>query len=222
MIRLLSPLLLLSLAGSGCSQGGAGDGPSANAADNAQASVAAPKAPEPLPDIVRVKLDTESGTIILALDAKHAPITTANFVRYVDEHRLDGTSFYRAARTRGDEKEGFIQGGIRRDYRRMLPPIAHEPTSKTGLKHVAGAISMARSDTAGVGAMGEFFIVTHAMPDMDAKPGEPGYAVFGKVVDGIAAVRKILAAPTFPGGSGAMKGQMIERSIKIVKAERVG
>jgi peptidyl-prolyl cis-trans isomerase A (cyclophilin A) len=78
---------------------------------------------------------------------------------------------------------------------------------------------MARTET---GAMGEFFITTEKMPSMDAKPGEPGYAAFGKVVEGMDTVRKILAAPTVPGaGRGAMRGQMIAEPVKIVSAKRV-
>jgi len=179
-------------------------------------------APEPLPDTVRVRLETEDGPIVVALDAKHAPITTANFVRYVDEHRFDGTSFYRAARTKGAPKDGFIQGGIRREPRRMLPPIAHEPTSKTGLRHVAGTISMAHSEVPGVGAMGDFFILASPMPSLDATRDDPGYAAFGRVVEGMNVVRRILAAETVPNaGRGAMRDQMIANPVKIVSASRL-
>jgi len=183
------------------------------------------RAPEPLPDVVRVRLETGAGPIVLALDAKRAPITTANFVRYVEEGRFDGTSFYRAAQTEGADGEmiadrGFIQGGIRRNYRRMFPPIAHEPTSLTGLSHEAGTISMAR--TAPGNAMGEFFIAASAMPSLDASGEEPGYAAFGRVVEGMDVVRRILAAPTVPNaGRGAMRGQMIAEPVRIKAARRV-
>lgn len=186
------------------------------------ANVAA--APEPLPDVVRVRLDTEAGPVTLALDARRAPVTTANFVRYVEEGRFDNTSFYRAAPTRGTDGEpiagrGFIQGGIRRNYRRMLAPIAHEPTSETGLRHEAGTISMARTE---IGAMGEFFITAKAMPSMDASDGNEGYAAFGKVVEGMDVVRDILAAPTVrDAGRGAMRGQMIAEPVRIVSAQRL-
>jgi peptidyl-prolyl cis-trans isomerase A (cyclophilin A) len=175
--------------------------------------------PQPLPDIVRVRLQTEAGPIVLALDAKRAPITTANFVRYVDEGRFDGTSFYRAAPTKGAPERGFIQGGIRRNYRRMFPPIEHEPTSKTGIEHEAGTISMAHTRP-GL-AMGEFFITTSKMPSMDARGNEPGFAAFGKVVEGMDVVRRVLASPTVPNaGRGAMRGQMIVEPVRIVSAER--
>lgn len=218
MIRLLMPLALLSLAVAGCS-GGAPDTVSTNTGAEVNAAAPEAKASEPLPDVVRVRLETAEGPITLDLDARRAPITAKNFVRYVEAGRFDETSFYRAARTKGDEQEGFIQGGIRRSYRRMFPPIAHEPTSETGLRHEAGTISMAYREPGY--AMGDFFITTKAMPGMDAKPGEPGFAAFGKVVEGLDTVRKILAAPTDEGGSGAMKGQMITEPVKIIAARRV-
>ena len=168
----------------------------------------------------RVAIQTGLGTIIVELADKQAPITSRNFLRYVENKKLDGTSFYRAARSKRDPNYGFIQGGIRRNYRLMLPPIAHEPTSETGLKHEAGTISMARSET-GAGAMGDFFILTAAMPQMDAKDGEDGYAAFGRVVEGMDVVRRILAAPTVPNaGRGAMRGQMLEKPVPIVSAKR--
>ena len=178
------------------------------------------RAPEPLPDVVRVRLETGEGPIVVALDAGKAPVTAANFVRYADEGRFDGTSFYRAAPTTGAAPgRGFIQGGIRRDYKRMLPPIAHEPTSKTGLRHEEGTISMARTET---GAMGEFFITTSAMPSMDASGDDEGYAAFGKVVEGMDVVRRILASPTVKdAGRGAMRGQMLGKPVPIVSARRI-
>jgi peptidyl-prolyl cis-trans isomerase A (cyclophilin A) len=205
----------------GCGSRG-GDVPTANVATGAATEhVAAPaKAPEPLPDIVRVRIETELGDIELAVDAKRAPITAGNFVRYVEAGRFDDTSFYRAAATEAAPGRGFIQGGIRRNYRRMFPPIAHEPTSETGLRHEAGTISMARTEPGN--AMGEFFITLSAMPAMDAGDGEPGYAAFGRVTGGMDVAHRILAAPTVKNaGSGAMRGQMIAQPILIIRAVRI-
>jgi peptidyl-prolyl cis-trans isomerase A (cyclophilin A) len=190
-----------------------------NKAPTANAAAAASKAAL-LGDTVRVRLDTELGAITVELDHARAPVTTANFVRYVDEHRLDGAVFYRASRTAGAAGHGFIQGGIRRATRRMLPPIAHEPTSQTGLRHVAGAISMARTEP-GL-ATAEFFITANAMPGLDAHRGDPGYAAFGRVTEGMDVVRRILAADTVPNvGSGAMRGQLIRAPVRITRATRV-
>jgi peptidyl-prolyl cis-trans isomerase A (cyclophilin A) len=201
-----------------------GDNPPAD--ERAAANLAQPEAavaPKPLPapeaDTVRVRLETEAGPIVLALDHKHAPITTGNFLRYVDSKRFDDIRFYRAARPAGTKGAGFIQGGIQRNYRRMYDPIAHEPTSRTGLHHGAGAISMAR--LAPGTAAGEFIITASAQPGLDAHGSDPGFAAFGRVVDGMDAVRKILAAPTIPNaGRGPMKGQMIEKPVKIVSVRR--
>ena len=213
MIRALVMLAFLTLA-AGCGETAPADAPTANV------SRAAPKAaPAPLPDLVRVRLDTEAGAILLELDARRAPVTTANFVAYVDQNRFDGTVFYRAARTRGAADRGFIQGGIRRDARRALPRIAHEPTSETGLSHGEGAISMTRMEPGT--AMGDFIITANAIPSMDARGDEPGFAVFGRVVEGMEVVRRILDSPTTPNaGSGAMRGQMIERPVTIRSARR--
>ena len=70
-------------------------------------------------------------------------------------------------------------------------------------------------------AMGDFFIVVGAQPSLDAKGGNVGYAVFGKVVSGMPVVKKILNAKTHKGGFGPMKGQLIEKPVKIVEARRV-
>lgn len=174
------------------------------------------------PGTVKVALKTSEGTILVAVDVKRAPITAKNFLAYVDKKNFDGMTFYRAAKPKGMDI-GFIQGGTRNNYTRQLPRIAHEPTSKTGLTHVSGALSMAREEPGS--ATGDFFIVVGAQPQMDAKPGasgdNAGYAVFGRVVSGMPVVKKILRAKTFKGGSGAMKGQFIEKPVKIIEARRV-
>lgn len=180
-------------------------------------ATAAPAAP--VRGIVRVRLETSIGPILLALDARRAPRTTANFLAYVDDGRFDGTSFYRSARNKADAKFGFVQGGIRTDARRMLPTFPHEPTSRTGIRHLDATISMARPATGG-SAGGNFFITVGAVPYMDARPGYEGYAAFGRVAGGMTTVRRILALPT-GGGSGAMKGQMIFQTVTIIRAKRI-
>jgi peptidyl-prolyl cis-trans isomerase A (cyclophilin A) len=213
MARLPFFLAFACLAFAGC-----GEAPPQPAANHTKA---APATPAPVPDTARVRIETSLGAIVVELDGRRAPVTVGNFLAYVDQHRLDGTNFYRAARTRGAAGRGFVQGGIRRNPRRMLPPIAHESTSRTGLRHVDGAISMARNQDS-AGAMGEFFITVGAMPQMDAHGSDQGYAAFGRVVEGMDVVRSILAAPTTAdAGRGAMRGQMITAPVAIVSARRV-
>ena len=185
------------------------------------ASAAAAAAPTHGP---RVAIETTVGRIVVEMASKQAPITSANFLAYVDQKKFDGTTFYRAARANWDPKVGFVQGGIRHNAMRMLPPIKHEPTTRTGLHHDDGAISIAR-DAPGT-ATGDFFIVVGEGPSLDAHPGEKGddqgYAVFGHVVAGMDVVKKILALPTVQQrGSGAMKNQMLVKPIWINSARRL-
>jgi peptidyl-prolyl cis-trans isomerase A (cyclophilin A) len=183
---------------------------------------AAAEAPAPKEDLVPVAIDTSLGRIVVALDRGHAPKTTANFLRYVDTHRYDGETFYRAMPA-SDGSPALIQGGIKSDARKLLPPVAHEPTSKTGLKNVAGAVSMARLGPGS--AKADFFILLNDIPGFDAggEGGDAdGYAVFGHVVEGMDVVKKIYEAPTNPSkGEGVMKGQLLDPPVKIIKAARV-
>lgn len=180
----------------------------------AGAAVARPPAGQ-----VRVRIVTSLGPIVIALDSKNAPQTTANFLAYVDDGRFDNTTFYRAARNKQNGTFGYVQGGTRTDLRRNLPPVAHEPTNMTGIRHLDATISMARGGPPG-SAMGNFFITVGATPFMDAAPGNPGYAAFGHVVSGMDIVRRILAEPT-GGGEGPMRGQMILRPITVTKVQRI-
>ena len=173
----------------------------------------------PRAGIVRVRLDTTAGRILLALDARRAPKTVENFMAYVDDGRFDGTTFYRAARGKKDPKTGFIQAGIRTDARRILPPFPLETTAKTGIRHLDATVSMARAaspDSAG----GNFVITIGPAPQMDARPNFPGYAAFGHAVGGLDVVKRILALPS-GGGVDAFKGQMILKPVRIIKAVRL-
>lgn len=166
---------------------------------------------------VHVTITTAQGPIVLEIEKGKAPITAANFLKYVDGKKLDGTVFYRAVKVQ--DNYGFIQFGTQNDPARSLPPIAHEPTSKTGLSHVDGAISMAMA-TPGT-ARGDFFIIVGNTPSMDAEGANPGYAVFGRVVQGMEIVRRIMEMPTSPTkGVGLMKGQMLEPTVAVKSARR--
>lgn len=181
----------------------------------------AQSAAAPPPSDVRVALETAAGSIVVAVHVARAPVTAANFLRYVDQKRFDGALFYRGV---GSADYGFVQGGAQNDPKRVLPPIAHEPTTQTGLTHDRGALSMARY--APGSATGDFFIVLGNMPAMDAHPQAPGdnqgFAVFAHVVDGLEVVQTILAAPKSPtAGEGVMKGQMLEQPVRILSARRL-
>lgn len=181
----------------------------------ALAAPAAPVAARPA-GLVHVRLVTSAGPIVLALDARHAPRTTANFMAYVDDGRFDGVTFYRSARNRVAPAFGFVQGGIGTQAQRILPPFPLETTAKTGLHHLDGTISMARrADPNSAG--GNFFITVGPLPSMDAHGTEAGYAAFGHVVSGMDAVRRILAQPT----GGRMGGQMLLHEVKLIKAVRL-
>jgi peptidyl-prolyl cis-trans isomerase A (cyclophilin A) len=189
------------------------------------AQAAAPAVQAPQAELVPVAIDTSLGRIVIALDQAHAPVTTANFLHYVDTHRFDGETFYRAMHMPAADGSpgGLIQGGVRSDSRKLYPPIAHEPSNQTGLKNVAGAVSMAR--LAPGSAQADFFILLSDTPGFDAGGygGDPdGFAVFGHVVEGMDVVKKIFASPVSEKkGEGVMKGQILEPPVKIIKAERV-
>jgi peptidyl-prolyl cis-trans isomerase A (cyclophilin A) len=169
---------------------------------------------------VRVRLDTEMGPVVVAVDTARAPVTARNFLAYVDQHRFDGTFFYRVVRGDRNPRTGMVQGGISNDMTRMLKPIAHEPTSRTGLRHVDGTLSMARDDPGT--ATGDFFIVVGPGAYLDASKGDPGYAAFGHVVSGMPLVRRILAQPTSAHGwSKETAHQALVHQIRILRASRV-
>ena len=174
------------------------------------------------PGLVHVALKTPKGTITLALNADKAPITTRNFLRYVDAHRYDKATFYRTSHAPGDATRGFIEGGL--ENINVFKPIAHESTVVTGLTHKDGTISMAANRPGTANA--DFFILVGDNPGFDATPGDDakqGFAAFGQVTDGMDVVRAIYASPTSPTkGLGIMRGEMLAPTVPIVSARRAG
>lgn len=178
----------------------------------------------------KVKISTTKGNIIVELYADKAPLTVANFLRYVDEKRYDGAKFYRVVRMDNQAtspvKIEVIQGGLQNDSTKMLPPIPQETTNKTGILHVDGAISMARG-TPESGAS-EFFICINAQPDLDfggkRNPDGQGFAAFGKVVKGIEVVKKIQQGVTGqdgPTNAYSNPMQLLKEPVIIKSARRV-
>jgi len=192
----------------------------------AEATAPAPTPAPPAKPNPRVKIETAHGAIVLELYPDKAPVTVANYLKYVDRGLFNGATFYRASRPPGYTAVdyGSIQGGLQNDPRKVLPPIAHESTLKTGLKHGNGTISMGRH--APGTAQSDWFICLGDMSYLDADPknprANPGFAAFGQVVEGLEVVQKIIALPVDPNrGEGAMKGEMLKAPVKITKASRI-
>jgi len=181
---------------------------------------------------VLVRMETPLGTIDVAIDAKHAPITAANFLKYVDGKFYDGGQFHRATRPDNytpapPDKPAMeiIQARINPERRREgFDPIPLERTSVTGLKHVVGTISMARAMQADT-ARSDFFICLDDQPSLDFggkrfDDGQGG-AAFGRVVKGLDVVRKIQQQPTNDKGETAMAKQSLLPPVAILRIARV-
>jgi peptidyl-prolyl cis-trans isomerase A (cyclophilin A) len=148
----------------------------------------------------RVLLETELGDIEISLGAAQAPVTTQNFVRYVKEGFYNGGVFHRTVKPDNQPSNKIrievVQAGPNPE-RKPYAPIALERTSVTGLKHVDGAISMARDgpDT----ATADFFICIGDQPELDfggkRNPDGQGFAAFGHVTRGMDVVKRIQQSP---------------------------
>ena len=170
---------------------------------------------------VRVEMITAAGRIVNDLAVDKAPLTTANFLRYVDRKLYDRGAFFRASRVRGAPEYGLIEGGLQGIG--VLKPVAHESTAVTGLKHLDGTISLARG-APGTGTS-DFFICVGPAASLDADPANPaanpGFAALGQVVEGLETVRAILALPT-PGKAinPVMQGEILAPTVPF-KIRRV-
>ena len=154
---------------------------------------------------VSVVIDTDLGSIEVQLEPARAPVSVANFLRYVDGGLYDGGRFHRAVtmtnQVRSDVRIEVVQAGRSPERAKAQPgfgAIALERTSVSGLRHTDGTISMARGSTAD-SASSDFFICVGDQPSLDfggarAADGQ-GFAAFGRVVRGMDVVRKIQARP---------------------------
>lgn len=178
----------------------------------------------------QVRMDTDTGPIVIRLYPDKAPVTVANFLRYVDDKRYDNAHFYRVVRLDNQAtspvKIEVIQGGLQNDTTRMFPPIIQETTAKTGLKHLDGTLSLARG-TLDSGAS-EFFICINPQPELDfggkRNPDGQGFAAFGQVISGMDAVRRIQAGQTGqPGPTNAYSNplQLLLKPVLIRTVRRV-
>lgn len=195
------------------------------ASAHAQAPIP-PATPQP-PLNPRVKIETSAGAFVVELYRDKAPVTVANYLRYVDRGLFNGAACYRASKPKdykGDDY-GLVQCGLQNDPKKVLPPIAHEPTTKTGLTHGKdGVISMGRH--APGTAQADWSIMLGDMSYLDADPKNPkvnpGFAAFGQVVEGLDVIRKIIVMPTDPNkGEGAMHGEMLVKPVRIQRVSRV-
>ncbi len=146
----------------------------------------------------KVKFGTSFGEILLEIDTINAPITAKNFLKHIDAETYKNAVFYRVVRMdnqpKNDIKIEVIQGGVFVEVQfEKIEPIIHETTEETGLKHLDGTLSMARS--APGTASTEFFICVGNQPELDfggkRNPDGQGFAAFGQVVKGMDVVRKI-------------------------------
>jgi len=146
-------------------------------------------------DRTLVEFDTSLGPIVLELDPARAPITTDNFLRYVDEGFYNDLVFHRVI-------PGFmIQGGGMTDA--MVEKPTHAPIqneASNGLSNKRGTIAMARTSDPN-SATAQFFInLVDNGRGLDPRPGSAGYTVFGKVVSGMEVVDAIAKVPTGSNG----------------------
>jgi peptidyl-prolyl cis-trans isomerase A (cyclophilin A) len=162
---------------------------------------------------------TELGDITVEIYSDKAPITANNFLAYVDEGQFKDSCFYRVVTLANQPEDNIkievIQGGLAFSKDRKLhPPISHEKTETTGIKHEDGVISMARIDPGS--ATSEFFICVGDQPELDfggrRNPDGMGFSAFGKVTEGMEVVRKI--------HNSSAEGQELQPRIRIFNIVR--
>ncbi len=166
-----------------------------------------------------VLIETDHGTIEVEIDTANAPMTSANFLEYVDGGFYDGGQFHRTVTMENqpdnDVRIGVIQASINAERRDdQSPSIALERTNVTGLRHTDGAISMARGgpDT----ATSSFFFCINDQPSLDfggdRNPDGQGFAAFGRVVSGMDVVRTIQRQP--------VEAQTLTPPVRITRVSR--
>lgn len=169
---------------------------------------------------IKIEIKTELGDIIAELYPDKAPVTCANFIKYIDENKFNGANFYRVVRKNNQPNNNVkievIQGGLGFDVEESsIPPIIHETTKRTGLLHKDGTLSMARAEIGT--ATSEFFICIGDQPELDYEgkrnSDSQGFAAFGKVINGMDIVKKIQNMPD--------KGQMLEKPLIIYSIKKL-
>jgi peptidyl-prolyl cis-trans isomerase A (cyclophilin A) len=172
----------------------------------------------PLAAQVRVSLETEAGRILLEVDTARAPATAANFLRYVDAGAYANGHFHRSVKPDNQPDDRIkievIQASAAPGARRFAA-IPLERTSKTGLRHLDGTLSMARA--APDSATSDIFICVGAQPELDfggqRNPDGQGFAAFGRVLEGMDVVRRIQQSKA--------QGQRLTPPVRILGASRL-
>jgi peptidyl-prolyl cis-trans isomerase A (cyclophilin A) len=178
----------------------------------------APRSESGAQDLPRVVIQTSLGSMEVEVDTVRAPITSRNFLRYVDQGSYRGGRFHRTVRLDNQPESRVriqvIQGGLDSLRAKDFPPIELERTSQTGLSHGDGTISMAREGPNT--ATSDFFICIGDQPELDfggkRNPDGQGFAAFGKVLRGMDVVRQIQTARA--------EGQQLTPPIEIVDMAR--
>lgn len=173
---------------------------------------------------VTVVFETSLGEIVMEINVAKAPMTAANFLRYVDEGWYTGGRFHRTVRpdteTNTTHPIQVIQASRRREPGKSpgIPPVTLERTRDTGLTHVDGALSMARVAGQPDSGGSDFFITIGPQPSLDFGGGRnedgQGFAVFGRVTSGMDVVKKIQASSVRPNT------QTLESPVVIISARR--
>ena len=167
-----------------------------------------------------VEINTVYGNIYVKLLLKEAPTTCNNFLRYIDEHRYKDFHFYRTVtmsnQPMSNIKIEVIQGGLGFEKHPLrLPPILHETTNATGIKHMNGTISMARIEPGS--ASSEIFICINDQPELNyggrRNIDGQGFAAFGKVIKGLNVAKVIHSLPE--------KDQFLNKEVKINSIKRI-
>ncbi|CAN5698252.1 peptidylprolyl isomerase [soil metagenome] len=167
----------------------------------------------------RVTIATDEETIVVEVDDELSPVTSSNFLSFIDEGAYDGGRFYRTVTPDNQPNDSIriavIQGGVAEGFSiEGRSSLALERTSVTGLRHRDGTISMARSEPDS--AMTEFFICVGDQPELDfggqRNPDGNGFAAFGQVVAGMDVVRSINESPCV--------GQQLTPTVPIVSIRR--
>jgi cyclophilin family peptidyl-prolyl cis-trans isomerase len=174
----------------------------------------------PVPERPQVSIQTAIGAIEVELDTLRAPVTVTNFLRYVHEGLYSDGEFHRTVtlenQPTNNVKIQVIQATANpAKTNAFFPPIALERTRESGLRHIDGAISMARAEPDS--AQADFFICIGDQPELDfgghRNPDGQGFAVFGRVISGMQVVRKIHERPA--------AGQKLTPPVRIQRAVRL-